>query len=95
MADISVFAPLDPLEGLWGLENRIPGPQIHPDTHSEPGRRPGGAQDLIFDDVRPGWVINSMVVDGCRWLVEGFKTVSGGVLGVDDEEKTVYIYIYI
>ena len=36
-----------------------------------------------------------MVFDGCRWLVEGFKTVSGGVLGVDDEEKTVYIYIYI
>ena len=39
--------------------------------------------------------MNSMVPDAFRWLVEGFKTVSGGVLGVDDEEKTVYIYIYI
>ena len=49
----------------------------------------------IFDDLWPGRVINSMVSDAFRWLVEGFKTVSGGVLGVDDEEKTVYIYIYI
>ena len=30
--DISVFTPLDPLEELRGLENRIPGPQNHPMT---------------------------------------------------------------
>ncbi len=39
--------------------------------------------------------MNSMGSDGLRWLVEGFKTVSGGALGVDDEdEDSIYIYIY-
>ena len=39
----------------------------------------------MFDDARPF----SIISDGFRWSLEGFKTVSGGVWGVDDEDKTV------
>ena len=49
-ADIPIFTPLDPLEGLWGPENRIPDPQIHPDTHSEPNPGPGGSEHLVLGD---------------------------------------------